>query len=171
MADSYAVFISNSILLSNARIRQAVEGARVQFFAEDEGHTEHGNWIRFDIRWPDGTIKVDRPDIRRPDFAEQLQKQCAFIREAGGGEMDPRRALLEERILRSHSILRMSGPPECVERMEEFARTFAAESNALLFFDDSLWDPKGRLCLDKDGGFDPASGWEVSRGFDSTAFD
>ncbi len=161
MADSYAVFISNCTLLSNARIRQAVEGARVQFFAEDEGHTEHANWIRFDIRWPDGTVKVDRPDIRRPDFAEQLQQQCAFVREAGSGQMDPRRALLEEKILRSHSILRMSGPPECVERMETFARTIAAESNALLLFDDALWDPKGKLCLDKDGESDPGSGWAV----------
>ena len=161
MADNYAVYISNSNLISNARIRQAVEGARVQFFAEDEGHTEQATWIRFDIRWPDGTVKVDRVDSRRPDFAEQLQERCSFVREAAGAEIDVRQWLIHEKIQKTRNLLRMSGPTECAERLDVFARCIAAESNALLFYDSSLWDPKGRLCLGSDGGFDADSGWDI----------
>ena len=55
----------------------------------------------------------------------------------------------------------MAGPLEVAERLEAFARFLAAESNALLFHDDKLLDPKGRLCLGPDGAFDADFGWTI----------
>ncbi len=162
MADNYAIFSCNSASLSNARIRQALEGARVQFFAEDETHTAKENWTRFDIRLPDvKPIKVERIDVRHPEFLEQLQKQVAFIEGAAGADMGGRQSMLRERILRTRILLKMTGPPECAEKMESFAKFLAAQSNALLFYDSSLWDPRGRLCLAGDGTFDAESGWDI----------
>lgn len=158
MADNYAIYVSNSNVFSNARIQQAAEGARVQFTAEDETHTVKANWIRCDIRWPEGTVKVEKLDARRPGFTEQIEQRCAYVREAAGG-MDPRREQIIEKLLRTHNLLKLAGPPDTVEKMDVFAHTVAAESNALFFYNDSLRDPKGRLCLDRNGGFDADSGW------------
>jgi hypothetical protein len=161
MAENYALYVSNCVLTTNACIRQAVEGFKVRFFAEDEGHTEHSNWIRFEIRWPDGSAKIDRMDNRDPEFAKSLREFSGFVREAAGGEMDARLWLIHEKILKTRNVLKMSAPPESAERLREFAHCLAVQSNGLLFHDSAIWDPKGRLCLDKDGGFDPDAGWDT----------
>lgn len=160
MADNFALYISNRDLLSNARIRQAVEGFKVQFFAEDEGHTEHPSWVYFTIRWPEGNARIERICNRRPDISSQLQEACEFVRNAPGVE-EERRKLLLDKILKTRNLLKMSAPPECSERLAAFAGSLAAASNALLFYDSALWDPNGRLCLNAEGEHDPEAEWQT----------
>ena len=161
MADNYRLYISNTELIPNARIRHEADGAKVRFFAEDEGHTEHADWVRFEIRWPDGTAKVTRRDYRDPEIAQRLRDFCTVLDEAVDGKMDPRMWLLHEKILKSRNVLEMSAPPECAERLGVLAKYIAEQSNALLYCDSTLWDPKGRLCLGPDGAFDAEAAWEV----------
>ena len=79
MAENYTLYISNSELITNARIRQAAEGAKVHFFAEDEGHTEHANWVSFNIRWPEGVARIGRMDRRDPELPDHLREIAAFV--------------------------------------------------------------------------------------------
>src|SRR5205809_29367 len=108
MAENYTLYISNTEMIPNARIRHAAEGAKVRFFAEDEGHTEHANWVRFEVRWPDGVAKVNRRDRRDPEIAQRLVDFCSVIDETVHGKMDPHMWLLHEKILKSRNVLEMS---------------------------------------------------------------
>ena len=161
MADNYTLFVSNRELVTNACVRQAVDGTKVRFFAEDEGHTEHSDWVQFHIRWPEGTATIRRMDIRDPDLAQFLRESCTFVDEAASDKTDARLELIREKIKRSRNVLRMSAPPECAERLEAFARCLAMQSNGLLFDGSSVTDPQNRLCLDKDGSIDPEASWET----------
>ncbi len=161
MIDEYVIYISNRDLLSNSRIRHAVEGAKVNFFAEDDGHTEHASWIRCSIRWPDAVATIDRLDARSPDLAANLHHTCRIVNESADGDVDVRRGLIHEKLLRSHNVLRVSGPPETSDRLKILSRAIAAGSNGLLLHESSLSDPHGRLCLGPDGAFDAESGWET----------
>ena len=68
---------------------------------------------------------------------------------------------IQDKIQRTRTLLTLSGPPETALRLEQLVRGVAAESNALFFMDDKLFDPSGRLCLDGDGNSSPDASWET----------
>jgi hypothetical protein len=160
MAGDYAVYISTSTVPSNARIRQAVEGTKVGFFAEDEGRTEHPNWVRFEIRWPEGLAVAHRLDVRRPDFAEELTKRAETLR-GPEGESDERVARLRDRLRSAHTLFTLTAPDDAEQKLAQFASFLAAETGGLLLRAGELRDAKGRLCLGTDGTFDPDAGWDI----------
>ena len=161
MAEKCEIYTCNRQMPPNARIRQAADGSKVQFFTEDECHTEQSNWIRFEIRWPEGIARIVRMDIRDPGLAVKLREAGSFVSGAAGGEMDQRLQSIHERILRSRNVLIMSAPPECADRLDAFARALAPQTNGFSLCDSTLRDPQGRVCVDQDGTFDPEASWET----------